>query len=339
MADPFPTNATKQTTAMDNVREDLRVHVVSWLGRLAADKRRAMSGGMKHGTVVNYLSAVVVFCEWLRAQNPSPGIEWITPAAANGFVRWLQLDRKYKPRTIQLKISALSSLWAAMVGKGTVPHNPWTVIQVPFVLIGHSKFLTDDQDFAWLSNADLQKDRGFFCALLVMRFAGLKLSEAFALRSEDVDLRPGNMERGLHDLLRIFVHRGKDRTTFMLAYPNKRGVDPGTYQGIFLKFAESRKGENSLFPRGKTSFVGWYEKHRKVGDLPADFTPHRLRHTFAAWLSVMSYPLEVIQGLLGNESRETTMTPSELESKVFEQDQGDPGVKRRKVGDGGAGNP
>lgn len=322
-----PKSATVPGFALGKVAEDLRPNVRSWLTLLASDARRRESGGTRHGTVVNYLSAVVTFCEWLAAQDPAPGLDEMTPPMAYRFADWMQVERGYKAPTVQLKVSALCSFWNYLARRGAVAQNPWMVVKVPSALRGPPKYLTEAQDEAMLSNARLQRDGDFFSALLIMRFAGLRISEAFALRPEDVELRPGDPTKNVQDLLRVHVVRGKggkERTSFMIGYPNDRGIDPGTYQGIVLKFASSRAGNARLFPRGQSAFVDWYERRRADGDLPPDFRPHRLRHTFGDRLRKTPYQLEVVQVLMGHESPKTTMIYArldevELETRVLEQ--------------------
>ncbi|MBS1371530.1 MAG: tyrosine-type recombinase/integrase [Lentisphaeria bacterium] len=130
---------------------------------------------------------------------------------------------------------------------------------------------------------------------------GLRISEAIGLNHEDLDLLSG-----------VAKVRGKGK--------KERFAMMGSYASAALKeyFALCRergwgtKPENPVFLNrfGERLTARSFQRNLKSylieGGLPPDFTPHKLRHSFATHLLDNGADLRSVQELLGHENLSTT---------------------------------
>ena len=151
--------------------------------------------------------------------------------------------------------------------------------------------------------ADWVKQRDF-AVLMLLYGAGLRISEALALRRADAPLG---------DWLSVFGKGGKTREVPVLraaaeAVDDYQAVCPfdgGTAGPLFF----SNRGA-ALGPRAVQRLV---EDLRASLDLPAHVTPHALRHAFATHLLGNGGDLRAIQELLGHASLSTTQRYTQVD--------------------------
>ncbi|MCH1426075.1 MAG: tyrosine-type recombinase/integrase, partial [Alphaproteobacteria bacterium] len=151
--------------------------------------------------------------------------------------------------------------------------------------------------------ADWVKQRDF-AVLMLLYGAGLRISEALALRRADAPLG---------DWLSVFGKGGKTREVPVLRaaaeavddYLAVCPFDAGTAGPLFV----SSRGA-ALGPRAVQRLV---EDLRASLDLPAHVTPHALRHAFATHLLGNGGDLRAIQELLGHASLSTTQRYTEVD--------------------------
>jgi integrase/recombinase XerC len=156
-----------------------------------------------------------------------------------------------------------------------------------------------NHDIAWIAARDA-------ALLTVLYGAGLRISEALALRSGDTPLG---------EWLNILGKRNKERAVPVLPVM-REAVALYVAQ---IPFAVARDGPLFLSCRGKP--MGAREAQRLMQRLRGALgladraSPHALRHSFASHLLANGGDLRAVQELLGHASLSTTQTYTEIDTK------------------------
>lgn len=147
--------------------------------------------------------------------------------------------------------------------------------------------------YAELETLESELPRNWQGALWLMRGSGLRIGEALAIRSDNV--------RG--DVLRVEAQILQSRTLGPLKHRK-----PGEYRDVPLPryVAERLVGNGYLFPEFASGTVltrAWREAFRRgasAAGLPASFTPHDLRHTYASIALSNGVPITDVSRWLGH---------------------------------------
>ncbi|MDQ6943766.1 MAG: tyrosine-type recombinase/integrase [Candidatus Eremiobacteraeota bacterium] len=145
----------------------------------------------------------------------------------------------------------------------------------------------------------------FRAVAMVMYGAGLRITEACAIRVEDIDARRGVLH----------VRKGKGNRERCAVLPEKLLLSLRGY------WAASRPPLPFLFPSEDASKPIAADRVRKavsaavkVSGLSKRATPHSLRHAFATHLLEMGTDIRHIQALLGHASIRTTQRYAHVSS-------------------------
>lgn len=273
--------------------EALAVHAEGWLRKLAG-YGGPHAKNMSPNTVKSYRVALETFSDWLGEPGRLPfDVKAFKGVQATAFIDWL-VDRDYRPRSISVKRAALKSFWDHLMSCEEADINPFSHVDVPVPCPGVPRPFTDEEDREMLPN--LCKAGEWYPALLIMRFAGLRKSEALDLSPADIAESAGGK------ILRIHVRcgkGGKERWAAML--PLDPGYDkPGFYQDVVWDAVRDRAGRERMFDLGDESLYSTCKAMIGRKLLPKGFTPHRLRHTFATWLRKQKCKEDTIAELLGH---------------------------------------
>lgn len=228
-------------------------------------------------------------------------------------------------RSIARHLSALRSFFRWACREGHLERNPARGVPSPRVPKALPRALTL-ADTESLLDADLEgsfpeRDRALFELLYA---TGLRVSEAAGLDVEDVDfsarlarvLGKGSKER--------IVPFGEAAAESLEEYLPARAARRRGYAGP----AEPSGGDplfvNARGGRLTTRSMARLLKHRlRAAGLPAEISPHALRHTFATHLLEAGADLRAIQELLGHASLSTTQKYTHLDAarlaKVYRQ--------------------
>lgn len=223
-----------------------------------------------------------------------------------GWVLQMQEDEA-SPKTIANKHGFLSGALAAAVTAGKLKANPAAGIRLPQKHAQEMVFLTREQ-FAELNDKVSEPWRPFTEFLVA---SGCRLSEATALRPDDVDQHAGTV--------RIWQAWRRGGGGYRLAPPktarSKRTINVGkgtleklTYSGewLFTNSGRGRRAEGGpVRPPNFRANVWWPAVQRAA--LPQSPRIHDLRHTCASWMILAGVPLPVVQRHLGHESITTTV--------------------------------
>jgi integrase/recombinase XerC len=244
-------------------------------------------------TISSYLSDLDSFVKWFeKTQGTSFHPRLVTALDLRDYKRLL--TQKYKPRSVNRKLSTLSVFlaWAKETHRvDVVPKIPKQVKeQRPGI-----RWLARTEQNALLRRVERYGSARDMGTIKLLLNTGLRVSELTALLWEDVELsdRKGELTvRSGKGSKRRMVPLNKDarQALLLLGYEQNQGTDKPVTIG--------QRGQ--MTRRGIQNLV---EKYR--GDLD-NFTCHSLRHTFCKNLVDAGVSLEKVAALAGHESLETT---------------------------------
>ncbi|MBR4597276.1 MAG: tyrosine-type recombinase/integrase [Opitutales bacterium] len=263
-------------------------------------------------TLRNYSKAVLDWYEWLGANEMfSADIFSVPRIFAKNYVAYL--SQKLSRKTLHNKVSALRSFHRFLREKFGAKDNPFSPMPLPKMRKDLPVFLNPQQaagllsaPWQYLKEGKIKRFEAVRDALCLelLYGAGLRVSELCSLKFADIDfskatarvLGKGQKTRicpfgaGALELLKIWKEE----------FCSARGLKD------FILFCES--GE-PIYPR----LVQRNLKKYLVGaGLPANITPHKLRHTFATHLVDGGVDLRSLQEMLGHSSLSTTQIYTHL---------------------------
>lgn len=199
-----------------------------------------------------------------------------------------------------------AAAWKDGILRGVLSANPWEKVPIMPITPTEKRSLTD-RELYLIDNADLlPKDRAL---ISVLRYTGCRISEAMALTVQDLDF----------DALTISINKSLYNGVPGLT-KTKAGVRrvpmPQVLADVLQDYLTHYHEGEILFPTRVGTYVNNSSRnkrwkiisHRIFGDaVPADFTPHIFRHTYASTLVKNHIPPTTAQLLLGHDSLQTTL--------------------------------
>ena len=270
-------------------------------------------------TVEAYRSSIIEFAGKIR-QADAGFDDWgsIDREQARCFVESLY-DAGNSKRSIQRKLSGLRSFFRFLILIGRVPENPFdnlppikadkplpkvmTVNQVEILLKGVDKYWKEQQS---LGIAKSDEGAEFSCArdkamIEVIYSGGLRISEAIGMDYADADVSSGVVKvrgKGKKERFAVLGTPSRKALKEYLELRNAAGAPRFHNSPVFL----NQHGER-LTAR---SFQRYLKSYLLTAGLPPDFTPHKLRHSFATHMLDAGADLRSIQEMLGHENLSTT---------------------------------
>ncbi|CAK6687383.1 Tyrosine recombinase XerC [Synechococcus sp. CBW1107] len=181
-----------------------------------------------------------------------------TKAQARLYRDKLVRNGKLKASTIKMRVNYLSGLWSFMVDEELVEENIWSGITRRLRVETTQQAPIDIEPVDRAAQYKLSGDH--LKLFLVIRYTGMRVSEAAGLRYEDIDTTEGLIHLREHELR-----------------PMKSGFSRRTIPLHPVLLAHNWKGSGLVFPRfynprsGRWgSGLGWPDK---IG-----ISPHKLRH-------------------------------------------------------------
>ncbi|MDG1173346.1 MAG: tyrosine-type recombinase/integrase [Opitutales bacterium] len=273
--------------------------VLKFLDHLALERR------LSAHTLRNYKGALEKFTEWLSQESKENDLTKVDRQIARSYL--VEAQRSLSRRTLANQISALRCFYQFCQTRDWANSNPFKNLSLPKVEKSLPKFLTEKQARELMSSPSLLHQESNHADFLAMRDgiilelmygAGLRVSEVVGLNHEHLDL-PGRV-------IRVRGKGNKDRTcpiientASKLVYLRKNySHDASLHAPVFTNQSGKR-----LSARWVQLFL---KKCLKIASLPQDFTPHKLRHSFATHLLDNGADLRAVQELLGHASLSTT---------------------------------
>jgi site-specific recombinase XerD len=202
-------------------------------------------------------------------------------------------ENDYKPGTIRRKLFGLRVFYHYCMEEGFITYNPVDRIPIPKETEPTPHYLTYEQltQLRSLCEGNVKQR----AVMEVLYSTGVRLFELTHMKIEDIDWeeRMIHIPNGKGKKERI-VYFTKECAEHLMAYLDSR-CDELPY--LFL----NRYKAGSI---DKRAIQYWFTSYReKMGIY---FTPHSLRHTFAAHLAMKGMSLLYIQNLLGHDNPQHT---------------------------------
>lgn len=250
---------------------------------------------------------------------------------ARTFVMKL-FDAGDSKRSIQRKLSALRSFYRFLVKRELTEDNPFAGLApiksdkpLPLVMSTNDidRLISGVCSFweqAAASGTAKSDDSADFAsardsAMIELIYSGgLRIGEAVGLNMEDLDLGGGFVRvRGKGKKERLAAIGNQAFRALRAYYPKRRLVGAGRENSAPLFV--NRFG-NRITAR---SFQRNLKNYLMTAGLPPDFTPHKLRHSFATHLLDAGADLRSVQEMLGHENLSTTQIYTHVSMERMKQ--------------------
>ena len=236
------------------------------------------------GTQKHYISLVAGFAKYFGTSPENLDIEAVRQSQL-----YLLNERKLSPDAVNQCVSALKFLYL------TTLEMPWTNEYFPRARRRHKLpvVLSQEEVLAFFDHVPSLKYRA---ALMVCYGAGLRISEAVALKVTDIDSKRG--------LIRVEQGKGRKDRYAMLS---PRLLD------VLRRYYRATRPPDYLFPSWRqdrhlssTSLQMACREAALRARIAKRVTVHTLRHSFATHLLENGTDIRVIQVLLGHTRIDTT---------------------------------
>jgi len=278
-----------------------------------ADERR-----FSPRTVLAYGTDLARFTEfWEREFGEGPAaktrLNRIDALAVRSYMAALH-RAGLRNRSIARHLSTLRSFFRWACREGHLEKSPAAGLPSPKTPRALPRALsrTDTETLLEAGGGDLlpERERAIFELLYA---SGLRVSEAAALDVEDVDLSSRLarvLGKGSRERIVPFGEQAEDALRAYLpirsALRRRAGGDSDEGEPLFV----NRRG-GRLTTRSMARLL---KRRLRAAGLPADISPHSLRHTFATHLLEAGADLRSIQELLGHASLSTTQKYTHLDA-------------------------
>lgn len=219
----------------------------------------------------------------------------LEPHALRGYLRTYAPNATTRAR----KLSTLRTFVKYLKRIGKLKSDPTESLEAPIRRRPLPKALNKGQTEQLLDQADPSPEASRDRAVLELMYgAGLRVSEVSGANLRDIDLKEGS--------IRVLGKGNKERIAFfgdtckaaVLDYLQGDRVEPAGHDSLFT----TRSGKRISTDAIRRIVKRWAAS---VG-LPAEISPHTLRHSFATHLLDNGADLKTVQQLLGHESLATT---------------------------------
>lgn len=302
----------------ETVRDPAVVAFVEWLRVIRHASEQ---------TVVNYQRDIGQFVSFFWAAGEGPPFDWLVPDRAD-LKRFLYAYARTgaKPTSTARKLASLRSFFRFLVIEGRVSHSPCTGLRPPRRAKPLPRLLSEGE-VTRLLNAPAEALRELMlhgagevepfkrytllrdCAIFETLYStGMRISELTALTNVRVDAVHGTC---------LVLGKGNKERVCLLGQPALLAIREMQASARML-WANTDAPEAPLFlnhvgegltPRSIERFM---KRWLAVAALPADLSPHKLRHSFATHLLAHGADLRVVQELLGHNSPDTTQIYTHL---------------------------
>jgi integrase/recombinase XerC len=280
----------------------------------------------KH-TIAAYIRDICEFAAVMRDDKNFNDWQNVDRNDAKSFMLRL-FESGDSKRSMQRKKSSLRSFFRFLQSENTIGANPFdgimpvksdkplpkvmNVNEIDLLVAGVSDFWRQQKESGAAKNND---DADFAAArdTALIEFiysAGLRISEAINCDCRDIDFARGvAIIRGKGKKER-FGMIGSSAAAAMKKYFQKRrqaGAPRGDNTPLFLNLRGERISARSC--------QRYMKLYLRTAGLPADFTPHKLRHSFATHMLDAGADLRTIQEMLGHERLATTQIYTHISSE------------------------
>jgi integrase/recombinase XerC len=257
-------------------------------------------------TVRNYNHAIDSFFGYLKSSREWDGeLERIPKQLIRGYI--IESQRDISRRTLHLHISAVRSFYKYLRKLDIIRSSPFVGITLPKLEKKLPKFLTEkqidlllDAPMNAMKTGRLEPFQAWRDQLMfeLLYGGGFRISELCALNYEHIDMNTG--------AARVWGKGNKER----IAPIGPCALDCLVH--FKQNYAKETEGTSPVLINNQFKRVNarWVQRHLKnyllMTGLPADITPHKLRHSFATHMMNAGADLRLVQELLGHSSLAAT---------------------------------
>ncbi len=281
----------------------MRVFLDQFLDHLSAERN------LSANTLAAYRSDLELFLDALRRA----GLTSLNDVRRKHLIAFL-LDEREKGRqasTLGRRMAAVKTFFRFLQREGLLASNPADAMDSPKLWRMLPAALSVKEIERLLAQPDLKSRHGLRDRALLetMYAAGLRVSEAAALKTDDVRFDEGCLRCFGKGRKERIVPIGETARAYLRRYLEEArpaALRGGETRALFI----SAKG-GALDRRSIWRLVRGYA--RRAG-LSKRVHPHTLRHTFATHLLANDAPLRVIQEMLGHADIGTTQIYTHVDS-------------------------
>lgn len=264
-------------------------------------------------TVRNYSESLKEWVEWLSVNEMFEGDDICNVARIFAKNYAAYLSDTLARTTLHNKISALRSFYKFLKMQELTEENPFSNLPLPKLKKDLPIFLTQAQmphllESPWnlLKQGKISRFTAFCDSLFIelLYGAGLRVSELCALKFADIDFKKA--------VARVV---GKGNKTRICPF-GKPALE--ILNGWRKEFRIGAKEDDFIFIThlGHKFYPRLVQRRLKIhlqnANLPANVTPHKLRHSFATHLADADIDLRALQEMLGHASLSTTQIYTHL---------------------------
>jgi len=249
--------------------------------------------GLSQRTISSYVSTLLRFARWIEQTHGQFDATAVTPLDVADYRRYL-IKKDKKPATINHALDVLNSFFTWAYAEAIVPVNPASGIKKVQEQKNAPRWL-DRRELGALIRAVQKygKERDIVLIMILLH-AGLRVSEAVALRLEDTVLR----ERS--GLVRVWEGKGGKYREVPLNITVRRVVE-GYSKGIKEGWLFPGRRGGHITSRAAENVLNKYGRLAGV-----NVTPHMLRHCFGKMLIDAGESLDRVAVLMGHANLNTT---------------------------------
>ena len=257
-------------------------------------------------TVRNYRQAFADFYAWLATAGlEERRLDQLETRTVRDFV--IESSRRFGRRTLHNHVSGLRAFYNFWLVRGRVTRNPFAGVPLPRLEKRLPQFLTEQQMKLLLTGPQRLLENESLDAFtagrdrLVMELlygGGLRVSELVGLDYGQIDVDAGVarvLGKGRKERL---CPLGRVATAVLVKWRSEFARDTGPAAPVVVNPSHQRLSARSVQLLLK--------RYLALADLPADLTPHKLRHSYATHLLNAGADLRLVQELLGHASLNTT---------------------------------
>jgi site-specific recombinase XerD len=271
----------------------------------------ALERNCSKGTLVEYSSDLKAFVEYLQTQKKEKqlnDVSLISEDDLHHYIEYLFLKTKCKSVTIARKISSLRSFFTFLKERRIITRNPSLELKSPKLPKKLPIYLTENELLKLLATPDRTKEEGIrdFAILILFSYSGLRISELRGLNINSLNFEDKNVK---------VMGKGSKERIIPLIEPVIEAVKKyleirptSDTEALFIS-----KFKRRISIRALRNIV--YKYRMLAGISVKNFSPHKLRHTFATLLHNHDVDILDIQALLGHASIATTQIYTHTNSK------------------------
>lgn len=266
-----------------------------WLEHLIVERN------LSENTVDAYRRDVAEFLAHFKSPS-AQGLEHITAAELVGYFKTL-LDNNIAARSRGRKLSAIRMFYRHLVAQKHVNADPARNMENPGAAKHLPKVLNSRQVDALLEQPDQDAKEGLRdAAMLELLYStGMRVSELVNVKSADLNMTGGylmTMGKGAKERIIPIGERALDMVKRYCERARPLYIKKTNPEALFL----TRLGK----PMTRQMFWQLIKKYAGKAGIPAQISPHVLRHSFATHLLERGADLRAVQMMLGHSSMTTT---------------------------------